>query len=155
MLAWVNPAMNARVALRYSLVMFPICAGLWAIGVTDRGFLLTSGVLNAWVVREAWRFWKLGGGGGSARRLFWAGVWQLPVVMVLAMVHKRGLWEGWGRWVWGEEEEEEAGKDGWLVEGERDGRREGKGEKDDRREEGAVRPAVSPRRTSAGEATVR
>ncbi|KAL8794394.1 MAG: hypothetical protein Q9195_003093 [Heterodermia aff. obscurata] len=115
MLAWVNPAMNARVALRYSLVMFPICAGLWAVGVTDRGFLVTSGVVNAWVVREAWRFWKLGGEGGSARRLFWAGVWQLPVVMVLAMVHKKGLWEGWGRWVWGEEDEEDGGREEGAV----------------------------------------
>ncbi|KAG7005633.1 protoheme IX farnesyltransferase [Physcia stellaris] len=111
MLAWVNPAMNARVALRYSLVMFPICAGLWVVGVTDRGFLVSSGVVNAWVVREAWRFYRLEGGGGSARGLFWAGVWQLPGVMVLAMVHKKGLWEGWGRWVRGEVEGEEEGED--------------------------------------------
>lgn len=123
MLAWVNPGMNARVALRYSVLMFPICAGLWAVGITDRGFLVTSGVVNAWVVREAWRFWKMEGGGGSARGLFWAGVWQLPVVMVLAMVHKKGLWEGAWRWVRGEAfEDVDVGVEEW--EGERVGRRE-------------------------------
>lgn len=101
MLAWVNPAMNARVALRYSLLFFPICAGLWWVGITDQGFLVTSSVVNAWVVREAWRFWKWEGHRGTARGLFWAGVWHLPVVMVLAMAHKKGLWDG----VWGSEEE--------------------------------------------------
>lgn len=133
MLAWVNPAMNARVALRYSLLMFPICAGLCVVGVTDWGFFVTSGVVNTWVVREAWRFWKLQGQGGSARGLFWAGVWQLPGIMVLAMVHKRGLLEGlWGRWMNGEERREgQAEAEEW--EGERVGGRgegwwEGRGE---------------------------
>ncbi|KAI9739829.1 MAG: Protoheme IX farnesyltransferase, mitochondrial [Cirrosporium novae-zelandiae] len=108
MLCWVNPAMNARVALRYSLAFFPICFGLWYVGVTDSGFLVTSSITNAWLVKEAWRFYKYEGLKGSARGCFWAGVWQLPLLMVLAMVHKKGLWQ----WLWrsavgGEEEEED------------------------------------------------
>ena len=141
MLAWVNPAMNARVALRYSVLMFPVCAGLWAAGITDAGFLVTSGVVNVWVVREAWRFWKLGGGGGTARGLFWAGVWQLPVVMVLAMVHKRGLWEGGWRWVKGEGEVE--------VDREEDRTGEWEGERIGGRDE---RLAVKPERIPVIEA---
>lgn len=106
MLAWVNPRMNGRVAFRYSLVFFPICAGLCWAGVTDQGFMLTSSVVNAWIVREAWRFWRNDGYKGSARALFWAGVWQLPVLMVLAMVHKKGLWAGIWRSITGQEQPE-------------------------------------------------
>ncbi|KAL8714601.1 MAG: hypothetical protein Q9220_001549 [cf. Caloplaca sp. 1 TL-2023] len=93
MLAWVNPRMNGRVAFRYALLSFPICGALWWFGVTDQGFLITSSVVNAWIVREAWSFWRKDGYKGSARGLFWSGVWHLPVVMVLAMAHKKGLWD--------------------------------------------------------------
>ena len=116
MLAWVNPRMNGRVAFRYSLVFFPICAGLCWAGVTDQGFMVTSSVVNAWIVREAWRFWRNDGYRGTARSLFWAGVWQLPVLMVLAMVHKKGLWEGIWRTITGQEESEIADEDLWEEE---------------------------------------
>ncbi|KAL8699044.1 MAG: hypothetical protein Q9201_006232 [Fulgogasparrea decipioides] len=106
MLAWVNPRMNGRVAFRYALVSFPICGALWWFGITDRGFLVTSSVVNTWIVREAWKFWKKDGYKGSARSLFWAGVWHLPVVMVLAMAHKNGLWKGVWRRLNGETPEE-------------------------------------------------
>ncbi|KAI9865409.1 MAG: Protoheme IX farnesyltransferase, mitochondrial [Trichoglossum hirsutum] len=109
MLAWMNPRMNARVAVRYSLAFFPICVGLWWVGVTDQGFLVTSSVINAWIVREALRFWRKQGAGGSARGLFWASVWHLPVVLVLAMAHKKGLWEGVWNSVSGAEEAREEG----------------------------------------------
>lgn len=98
MLAWTNPRMNGRVALRYAVLLFPICAGLWWFEITDQGFLITSSIVNTWIVREAWRFWRREGQRGSARGLFWASIWHLPVIMVLAMVHKKGLWEGiWQR----------------------------------------------------------
>ncbi|KAL8969238.1 MAG: hypothetical protein Q9183_002094 [Haloplaca sp. 2 TL-2023] len=98
MLAWVNPQMNGRVAFRYAMLSFPICGALWWFGITDQGFLITSSIVNTWIVREAWLFWRRNGYKGSARGLFWAGVWHLPVVMVLAMAHKKGLWEGvWQR----------------------------------------------------------
>ena len=94
MLVWTNSRMNGRVALRYAVLCFPICVGLWWFQITDQGFLVTSSVVNAWMVKEAWTFWRQEGHKGSARGLFWASVWHLPVVMVLAMVHKKGLWEG-------------------------------------------------------------
>lgn len=98
MLVWTNARMNGRVALRYAILCFPICAGLWWFQVTDQGFLVTSSIVNAWMVKEAWKFWRKEGHKGSARGLFWASIWHLPVVMVLAMVHKKGLWEGiWKR----------------------------------------------------------
>ena len=107
MLASVNQAMNARVALRYSILLFPICWGLAYVGVTDWGYVLSSSVVNAWMFREAWRFWRYEGKHGSARGLFWASVWHLPGLMVLAMAHKKGLWVGVWRGVVGQGEEEE------------------------------------------------
>lgn len=100
MLAWTNPARNARVALRYSIAMFPICAGLYAAGLVNQGFLAISTVCNIWMTREAVRFWQKQGAGGSARGLFWASVWQLPLVLVGALVCKSRIWDG----VFGNEE---------------------------------------------------
>ena len=116
MLAWTNARMNGRVALRYSLLMFPICLGMVHYDITDTGFLVTSSVVNAWMVREAWRFWRKEGFKGSARGLFWASVWHLPVVMVLAMVHKRGLWDGvWKRLASDIDEDEDPVWDGEAI----------------------------------------
>ncbi|KAH0536951.1 hypothetical protein FGG08_006216 [Glutinoglossum americanum] len=128
MLAWINPRMNARVAVRYSFAFFPVCVGLWWVGVTDQGFLVTSTLVNAWIVREAWRFWRKQGKGGSARGLFWASVWHLPGLLVLAMVHKKGLWERVWRSVRGEGEEgkEEEWEDGEEEVDQREETREGK-----------------------------
>ena len=106
MLVWTNGRMNGRVALRYAILCFPLCAGLWWFQITDQGFLVTSSIVNAWMVKEAWRFWRNEGYKGSARGLFWASVWHLPVVMVLAMVHKKGLWEGVWKRLNGESEDE-------------------------------------------------
>ncbi|KAK9238460.1 UbiA prenyltransferase family-domain-containing protein [Lipomyces kononenkoae] len=101
MTAWVNPQLNARVALRYSIAIIPLCVGLWYYGVTDRLFLADSTVVNSWLVVCAYKFWNecrgavvSKGATASARRLFWASIWQLPAVLVLAMLHKSGLWDG-------------------------------------------------------------
>lgn len=94
MLAWTNPARNARVALRYSIAMFPICGFLYWSGYVNPGFLAISTACNVWMTREAIRFWKKQGAGGSARGLFWASVWQLPLVLVGALVCKKGIWDG-------------------------------------------------------------
>lgn len=94
MLSWTNPARNARVALRYSIAMFPICGGLYWAGIVNPGFLAVSTVCNVWLTREALRFWRKQGAGGSARGLFWASVWQLPLVLVGALACKTGIWDG-------------------------------------------------------------
>lgn len=107
MLTSTNIPMAARVSLRYSLAMFPICAGLSYYQVTDPSFVITSSVINGWMLREAARFWWLNAERGSARALFWASVWQLPIVLVLAMVQKKGLWDRIWRGLTGEVEDEE------------------------------------------------
>lgn len=103
MLAWTNPARNARVALRYSLVFIPICVSLCAAEVTDWSFALTSLPINLWLVRSAVHFWRHQGHKGSARSLFWASVWHLPAVMILALLHKKGMWARAWRGVFGNE----------------------------------------------------
>jgi protoheme IX farnesyltransferase len=101
MLAWVNPAQNGRVALRYAILMFPVCIGLSYCGVTDWSFVATSSAINGWMVLKAWQFYKAEGNKGTARGLFWASVWHLPIVMVLAMAQKRGLGERLYRSIFG------------------------------------------------------
>lgn len=107
MLCWVNPGRNARVALRYSVLMFPISIGLWYVGVVGHGFLVGSTVANGWLVREAYRFWKHQGAQGTARGLFWASIWQLPILLVGGLVTKKGLWDGVWRNLFGQPEEDE------------------------------------------------
>lgn len=108
MLAFTNPARNSRVALRYSVLMFPICFGLWWTGVVNDGFLVGSTLINGWMAREAYRFWRLQGANGSARSLFWASVWHLPLLMVGSLVAKKGIWDGvWRRIVGLPDEDDE------------------------------------------------
>ncbi|KAK4102393.1 mitochondria protoheme IX farnesyltransferase [Parathielavia hyrcaniae] len=111
MLCWVNPARNARVALRYSLVFVPLCVGLCAAGVTEWSFSVTSLPVNLWLVREAVKFWRYEGHKGSARSLFWASVWHLPVTMVLALAQKKGMWARVWKSVAGEPEEDDFDED--------------------------------------------
>jgi protoheme IX farnesyltransferase len=116
MLAWTNPARNARVALRYGLLGFlPVCVGLCAAGVTEWSFAVTSLPVNAWMTRESVRFWRQGGAGGSARGLFWVSIWYVPVVLVLALLQKKGMWGRVWRSVTGEpdDQEEEDDDDAW------------------------------------------
>ncbi|KAL9115374.1 MAG: hypothetical protein Q9227_000695 [Pyrenula ochraceoflavens] len=103
MLCWMNPRRNGRVALRYSILMFPICGGLWWAGYVNSGFAMLSTMCNVWMTREAFRFWRDQGGRGSARGLFWASVWQLPLVLIGALVCKAGVW---GR-LWEEKKDSE------------------------------------------------
>ena len=118
MLTSTNIPMATRVSLRYSLAMFPLCAGLASIGVVEPSFVLTSGLVNAWMLREAVRFWWWRGQKGSARALFWASVWQLPIVLVLAMMQKKGLWDRVVGGIWMEDEDDvEVDEEGLDLEG--------------------------------------
>ncbi|KAF7597245.1 Protoheme IX farnesyltransferase, mitochondrial [Aspergillus hancockii] len=107
MLCWVNPALNARVALRYSVLMFPISIGLWWVGVVNHAFLVSSTVANGWLVKEAYHFWRHQGANGTARGLFWASIWQLPVLLIGGLVTKKGLWDGVWKNAFGQPDEDE------------------------------------------------
>lgn len=91
------------------------------------GFLVGSTLVNGWMAKEAYQFWKLQGAKGSARGLFWASVWHLPLLMVGSLVAKKGIWDGVWRGIVGapdedddeyyDEEEEEEDENGEIVEG--------------------------------------
>ncbi|KHN95462.1 protoheme IX farnesyltransferase [Metarhizium album ARSEF 1941] len=103
MLAWTNPARNSRVALRYSIAFIPLCLGLCAAGVTEWSFSATSLPVNGWLIHQAVQFWRFEGHKGSARGLFWASVWHLPGVMILALLHKRAMWSRAWKGVFGDD----------------------------------------------------
>ncbi|KAL2814295.1 mitochondrial Protoheme IX farnesyltransferase [Aspergillus granulosus] len=107
MLCWTNPARNARVALRYSVLMFPLSIGLWWVGVVGHGYLVSSTLANGWLVKEAFQFWKHQGANGSARGLFWASIWQLPILLIGGLVTKKGLWDGVWRSAFGQPVEDD------------------------------------------------
>ncbi|CAH2355575.1 protoheme IX farnesyltransferase, mitochondrial [[Candida] railenensis] len=111
MTAAENPKLNARVAFRYSLLMFPICFGLSYFGVTDWVFAADSSLANGWMTYWAYKFWKQQRENYSAKngfkptaegitlanvyakKVFWSSVWHLPAVLILAMLHKKGQWD--------------------------------------------------------------
>lgn len=113
MTASVNPMLNARVALRYSLLMFPICFAFSYFGVCDKYFAFDSSILNGYLTYGSFMFWwqqnknhskaTLANGGPTkeaiakaniyARKTFWGSIWQLPVVLALMMLHKKGQWD--------------------------------------------------------------
>ncbi|KAJ1722234.1 Protoheme IX farnesyltransferase, mitochondrial [Coemansia erecta] len=87
MMSVTRPRLNARVALRYSLLMFPLSAMYCVLGVTDPWFLLDSSVVNGFMAYCAWQFWRRPEGKQS-RRLFFSSLVHLPVLLTLIMVHK-------------------------------------------------------------------
>jgi protoheme IX farnesyltransferase len=91
-----NPSLNSRVSLRYSLCTFPICYGLVHAHVCDPYFLVDGTVLNAYLSYRAIDFWRQVGSDKdkdkSARKLFFASLIYLPGILLLAMLHKTGVW---------------------------------------------------------------
>lgn len=96
MLSVLDPAKNALVSLRHSILMVPICSVLIPLsGLTTWTFAITSLLPNAACVHAAWSFWKRGGE-KEARALWKHCLWYLPVVLGLMMFHKPGTeWLQW------------------------------------------------------------
>lgn len=111
MTAFENPKLNARVALRYALLIFPICFGMSYFEITDWYFLIDSSILNGWLVHLSYKFWRqqkinysspngptLEGSqlaNAYAKKMFWCSVWNLPGVLILALLHKKGMFDRW------------------------------------------------------------
>ncbi len=110
MLSVISPRKNAMVSLRHSLLLIPLCSIFAPLtGAVGWSFALTSLIPNAIFARRAVAFARTIND-KTARKLFWASLWQLPVVMGLMMVHKRdAVWGSWNWWkgVFGFRDEEE------------------------------------------------
>jgi protoheme IX farnesyltransferase len=106
MLAVLSPQKNSLVALRHALLLFPICSVLIPLaGLTTWTFALTSMVPNIIWSHATWKFWSVGGD-KEARVAFRHGLWWLPVILALMMVHKQGM--NWAQWLGLQEAEETA-----------------------------------------------
>ncbi|KAJ7158931.1 UbiA prenyltransferase family-domain-containing protein [Mycena filopes] len=107
MLAVISPKKNGLVALRHAFLLFPICSVLIPLaGLTTWTFALTSLVPNIIWTHATWKFWKINGD-KEARVAFRHGLWWLPVILALMMVHKRGM--NWAQRLGLQDEEEKEG----------------------------------------------
>lgn len=111
MMSVLDPALNRRTSLRYSLALLPICSVALPLSgaVLPLPYALASLPANLVLIHAAGKFWQKGDA-GSARWCFWVSLVHLPAVMILAMALKKGLWEGVAQSLGvggGDEEEEE------------------------------------------------
>ncbi|KAJ3330916.1 Protoheme IX farnesyltransferase, mitochondrial, partial [Kappamyces sp. JEL0680] len=88
MMSVIDPAMNARVSLRYALAMFPISLGCYLADMTTWYFLLDSSLVNGYMAWFAFQFWKESTN-SRARALFFSSLVHLPVFLILLMIHKK------------------------------------------------------------------
>ncbi|KAJ2909674.1 Protoheme IX farnesyltransferase, mitochondrial [Coemansia aciculifera] len=87
MMSVTRPRLNARVSLRYAVLMFPLTAALPLLGITDPWLILDSSVVNGFMAYCAYEFWRFPDAKRS-RRLFFSSLVHLPVLLILIMVHK-------------------------------------------------------------------
>ncbi|KAJ2792615.1 Protoheme IX farnesyltransferase, mitochondrial [Coemansia linderi] len=87
MMSVSRPRLNARVALRYALLMFPLSAALPLLGICDAWLLLDSSAVNGYMAYCAYAFWRRPDAKHS-RRLFFSSLVHLPVLLILIMAHK-------------------------------------------------------------------
>ncbi|KAJ2847439.1 Protoheme IX farnesyltransferase, mitochondrial [Coemansia brasiliensis] len=87
MMSVTHPRLNARVSLRYALLMFPLCAALPWLGITDWWFLVDSSAINGYLAYCAVKFWQRPEARHS-RRLFFSSIAHLPILLILIMAHK-------------------------------------------------------------------
>ncbi|KAK9728213.1 Protoheme IX farnesyltransferase, mitochondrial [Basidiobolus ranarum] len=88
MMAVTDPALNARVSLRYSLALLPLSCIAPMLDVTTWWFAADSFLVNAYLLHGAWRFWRHSDE-QSARKLFFGSLVHLPLILALLMVHKK------------------------------------------------------------------
>jgi heme o synthase len=87
MMSVLDPAMNARVSMRYALLLFPISMGFYYYGLCSPWFLLDSSLINGYMAFYAFRFWKKSND-KNARALFFSSLVHLPIFLILLMIHK-------------------------------------------------------------------
>ncbi|KAG9290798.1 hypothetical protein G9A89_011761 [Geosiphon pyriformis] len=87
MMAVTNPSLNARVSLRYSLLLFPLCYLTPYVGMTSWWFAWDSSLMNCVLLWGAFKFWR-DPNEKTARDCFFASLIHLPVIFALMMVHK-------------------------------------------------------------------
>lgn len=103
MLPVLDPAHNARVALRYAIATIPLCFAFPPLGITNMWFPWLALIPNGGMAIAAARFWWKRED-RRAKILFWVSLIHLPAVLAMAMLCKTGL--EW-RWPWTVKKSEE------------------------------------------------
>ncbi|XBW35851.1 hypothetical protein QEN19_001423 [Hanseniaspora menglaensis] len=111
MTAWKNPMLNARVSLRYALLMIPLCVGLSYYNVCDWYYSVDSTLINLWLSYWAFKFYfqqrinykspnknfnteqGIIKANLFAKKCFWVSVLHLPLILILAILHRKGRWD--------------------------------------------------------------
>ncbi|KAJ1910455.1 Protoheme IX farnesyltransferase, mitochondrial [Tieghemiomyces parasiticus] len=83
-----NPALNARVSLRYSILLAPLSVLFPYFDVTTWWFALDSMPVNLYMIYTAYRFWRESSD-KTYRPLFFASLVHLPVYLLLLLFHKK------------------------------------------------------------------
>lgn len=106
MLASSRPKLDAILSLACAALL-PLCtAELRSSGIIENWANTAIIPANVWMIWTSFQFWRLGGREATARKLFWASVWYLPIVLVICMVGKTGLTHRVGGWITGETRDE-------------------------------------------------
>lgn len=88
MMCVTDPALCRRVALRHCVALLGLSTLMPVLDVTSWWFALDSLPLNLWQTWLAYKFYN-DSDSKSARRLFRCSLLYLPVVMLLALIHKK------------------------------------------------------------------
>ena len=102
MLTSTRPKLDAIFSLGCACLLPVSYTELYRVGVIEPWSFIAMQPATMWIVYRAWEFARLEGAKGSARSLFWASVWYLPIVLVLGMVGKKGLSDRMWSWFTGE-----------------------------------------------------
>ncbi|KAG0265497.1 Protoheme IX farnesyltransferase, mitochondrial [Actinomortierella ambigua] len=88
MMSVTDPALNARVSLRYSLALVPVVTLAPYLDMTSWWLAVDGNVVNAVMIASAYKFWRQKDD-KSARQLFFGSLIYLPIIMALFMFHKK------------------------------------------------------------------
>nr|CAG4651992.1 EOG090X09NT [Triops cancriformis] len=88
MMAVTDPGLCRRTTLRYSVGMIGLCTLAPYVGLTTWAFALDSLPVNAYLTLLGWKFYQHSDS-KSSRKLFRASLLQLPVVLLLMLLHKK------------------------------------------------------------------
>ncbi|CAL4183020.1 unnamed protein product, partial [Meganyctiphanes norvegica] len=88
MMSVTNPNLCRRVALRYSIAMFPICILAPVLDLTTWTFAIDSLPVNGYLTYLAWKFYQEADS-KSSRKLFMFTLIHLPAILGLMIISKK------------------------------------------------------------------
>lgn len=81
-------ARTAAWSLGYTIALVVVSLAPWALGWFGALTGVTLVVANAWFLYRAWQFWTAADRDGASRRLFFASLFYLPIVIAALVVER-------------------------------------------------------------------